>query len=233
MIHDLFRQLDPKNGNFYFDRVKYPDDWYLKTDKVVENPQLANRFYQLEATMERSSLVGQIKKQRCLVNGAWEKPLNQRFKLPGRPTKRNFLQALIETYVENHKQDLMTEMIAAMEALDYWCVKRNQIIHGAKGISKFRLMEALQDDRQLVGGSNRSMNSDIQATIGLTCEPDEICDRMTEIITHAFAIVGSDLPEPRLVSLAQGTSIASASEPFYLYSDIRDWVIQRLDRDVQ
>lgn len=233
MIHDLFRQLDPKNGHFYFDRDEYSDNWYLKTDEVVKYPKLANRFYQLEREMGNYSLVKNIKNQDCLVKGSWKKPLQKLFKLPGRPTKRNFLQALLEFQLDNKTQkNVAKDMISAMKALDYWCVKRNQIIHSAKGISKSRLLEVLEEDRQFVR-SNPSTKSDINPTINVACQPDEIGDRMTEIITHAFAIVGSDLPEPRLVSLAKGTSIASASEPFYLYSDIRDWVIQRLDRDVQ
>ncbi|WP_159785840.1 hypothetical protein [Sodalinema gerasimenkoae] len=232
IIHDLVRQLDPKNGHFYFNRVKHPDDWYLKTDEVVKNPELAHWFYQLESGMGKSSLVGNIKKQNCLVNESWQKPLRGLFKLPGRHTKRNFLQALIELQRDVTQEKAAGKMIASMQALDYWCVKRNQIIHGAKGISKSRLMEVLQEDRQL-GCRQQSMNADIQATIGVACQPDEICDRMTQIITSAFAVVNSALPEPSLVALPEGNTIASVSEPFYLYSDIREWVSDRLDRDVQ
>ena len=231
-IHDLFRQLDPKNGHFYFNRVNYPDDWYLKTNQVVNYPQLAHRFYQLECGMGNSSLVRKVKEQHCLVKGSWKKPLRGLFKLPGRPTKRNFLQALIEVQDKVIQKKAVGDMMAAMQALDYWCVKRNQIIHGAKGISKSRLLEVLQEDRQREGDQS-SMNGDIQATIGVACQPDEICDRMTQIITSAFAIVNSALPEPRLVPLPEGTTIASPSEPFYLYSDIRKWVSDRLDDDVQ
>jgi hypothetical protein len=233
IIHDLIRTLDSKNEHSYFNREDYPDDWYLNTDEVVKYPQLANRFYQLEREMGKSSLVGNIKKQHCLVKGSWKKPLQRLFKLPGRPTKRNFLQALIEFQLDNATQINVTkDMISAMKALDYWCVKRNQIIHGAKGISKSRLLEVLEEDRQLVR-SNPSIKSDIKATIDVACQPDEIGDRMTQIITSAFAVVNSALPEPSLVPLPEGTTIASVSEPFYLYSDIREWVSDRLDRDVQ
>ncbi len=232
IIHDLIRKLDPKNGNFYFDRVNYPDDWYLKTDKVVRNSQLANRFYRLEQEMERSSLVGKIQRQRCLVNDSWEKPLNQLFKLPGRPTKRNFLQALMKSQGDASQKDAVCKMVSAMKALDYWSVKRNQIIHGAKGISKVRLQEALKEDREAIK-NKESINKDIDKTIDVACEPEEIRDRMTQIVTIAFNITRSELPKPRLVRLHEGTTIATAAEPFYLYSDIRKWVIDRIDRDVR
>ncbi|MGC9505641.1 hypothetical protein [Baaleninema sp.] len=236
IIHDLIRKLDPEHGNFYFDRVKYPDDWYLKTDKVVRNSQLADRFYRLEKEMGRSSLVGKIKKQRCWVNGSWEKPLkkplNQLFKLPGRPTKRNFLQALMESQGDSSQKEAVRQMVLAMKSLDYWSVKRNQIIHGAKGISKVRLQEALKEDKEAIK-NKESINKDIEKTIDVACEPEEIRDRMTQIVTIAFNITRSELPEPRLVVLPEGTTIATAAEPFYLYSDIRKWVIDRIDRDVQ
>lgn len=232
IIHDLIRKLDPKHGNFYFDRKHYPDDWYLKTNKVVRNSQLADRFYRLESKMERSSLVGKIKKQRCLDNGSWKKPLNQLFKLPGRLTKRNVLQALMESQGDARQKDAVRKMVTAMKSLDYWSAKRNQIIHGAKGISKIRLEEALEEDKEAIK-KGKSINQDIKSTIDFACEPEEIRDRMTQIITIAFDMTRSELPEPCLVALPEGTTIAAAAEPFYLYSDIRKWVIDRLDRDVQ
>ncbi|OAB56664.1 hypothetical protein AY600_17390 [Phormidium willei BDU 130791] len=234
IIHDLIRKLDPENGNFYFDREHYPDDWCLKTNKVVQNSQLAKRFYQLEQEMGKgkSRLVSTIRKRRCLNNGSWKKPLNQLFKLPGRLTKRNFLQALMESQGDARQKDAVRKMVTAMKSLDYWSAKRNQIIHGAKGISKIRLQEALTEDKEAIK-KGKSINQDIKSTINFACEPEEIRDRMTQIITSAFAVVNSALPEPSLVALPEGTTLASRSEPFYLYSDIREWVSDRLDDDVQ
>ncbi|MEA5470085.1 hypothetical protein, partial [Spirulina sp. 06S082] len=149
VLHELIHALD---GAEYFDRPRLQGDWFLQTKILVdENQPLAQRFYELEKQYE-SNLKRRLKDGVHLKEGRWIKALDDKnykdkFKLPGRPSKLNFVLALVET--KNNANDINTfkKLCTAMEKLDYWYVKRNKLIHVAKGISKQRMQAVLDADR--------------------------------------------------------------------------------------
>lgn len=236
-LHELIRSLGREQ---YFDRQRYPDDWYLDTKKLLsQNHSLAQEFYRLEGLLNFSALASQIDYQNCLENGIWQTPIKASkkkpgflFKLPGRLTKRNFVAALVyhNNAPGNEKFLACQEMIKNMQALDYWCAKRNQLIHGAKGVSKLRMQEALKEDRQLV--KNKQMkNEDIKNTVPHACDANQILTQMARIAGSTLTLMGTTQP-PSAMYPDTADYLDPNQEPYYLYSDIRQWVIDTLDSDV-
>ncbi|MBZ8180524.1 hypothetical protein [Oscillatoria salina] len=217
-LHELIRQLD---GEKYFDRIEYPDDWYLNEntiDEFLANSDLVNNFDRLESKINKKYYP---KWQR-------EREMPKKYyKLPGRFSKLNFVQALVET----KKGDLaaFNEMTSAMEKLDYWAAKRNQLIHGAKGVSKQRMKEVLAEDKRL-RQERKMKNKDISKNVVRACKPEEILTKMTIISRSVLQLTKVSLPDS--VMYSNPDYLDSANEPYYIYSDIRKWVEETLDRDL-
>ncbi len=223
-LHELIRHLGIK----YFDRQKYPDDWLLMTGFLLrDNNNLAQTFYQLESQLYYSNLIDRITKGNCLTNGVWVRSAGG-FKLPGRLTKRNFVEALLQ--LDNCNQELGQTTLTAMRTLDYWFAKRNQLIHGAKGVSKLRMQEALDHDKQLVEAGEMD-NNDIKNTVLRACDANQILTQMVNITRGTLTLMGTTPP-----ASATGSNPADYlhpdKEPHYLYSDIRKWAIDTLNSDV-
>ncbi|MGK7872778.1 MAG: hypothetical protein AB4426_05530 [Xenococcaceae cyanobacterium] len=228
-LHELIRAL---GGEQYFDRNNYPDDWYLNINEILnKNNALAQEFYQAECTLKKSSLVSSLNKQKkpkCIQNGIWINPLKKNlFKFPGRLTKRNFVQSLTNTQKVD-KTDSQ-DMIAAMKALDYWMAKRNQLIHGAKGVSKLRMKEAFKNDKALVKAGQMN-NKDIYDTVSLACDADQILVQMSIIVQRTLKLM--KISPPPLIMNPNQEYLNPDTDFYYLYSDIRDWVINQLNQDV-
>ena len=231
IIHDLIRKLDGKEGYHYFNRDQYPNDWYLRTEVVVnEHPDLAQAFYKLEKDFN-SDLYKKIKKYGLLVKGRWEKPLNRYYRFPGRFTKRNFLEALVQVTSNKHKINAFRKMLEAMKCLDYWALKRNQLVHGAKGISLERSDEELKTDLEdnekplsEFEDALKGIDPYIKETVKNACKPDNIIANMNKIVSNAFILAGEYFPK----------SIASREDKrFYLYSYIRQYITDTLRSDVK
>jgi len=103
----------------------------------------------------------------------------------------------------------------SLPMLEYWIKKRNKMIHLAKGVSKTTMWEMLELDREST--DKQVKNEAIQA-----CNPDEILQVTSEICSRTFKLLG--LGEKSFV----GYSITT---PYYLYSDIIDWVLRHLETD--
>lgn len=244
-LHEL---IDACEGAKYFDRPKERGDWYLKTKKLLQSNQtLAQRFYELEQASENWALPNAIRNSHLAdAGGRWVRPLEggrnrDLFRLPGRPTKLNFVRALVEIGGKTEQQSALQSMVEAMSALDYWCVKRNQLIHGAEGISKRRMSDVLNEDRQLVldKQNDRSiwLDRDIENSIESAGMPDgsdgsgtTILAAMATICKSAIALMDAT-PPPSIFDRPADGYFDSFGEPHYLYSDIRDWVVQTLDGD--
>ena len=255
ILHELIRRFDGNNGNNYFNRQKSPDNWLLKTKEVLRNSVLAQKFYAIEAEMPYSSLITAINNQikynsKKQINPSkkvitkknnkktdkWTTPLNKEFKLPGRLTKRNFLEALVYATGDAEKIAQCNLMVDAMKKLDYWAIKRNQIVHGAKGISLQRAAEVRQEDielaRQASEGDDIEINKDIPRTVKSSCLPEDILKEMKTIAENAFKLVD----EPWALSIISSSlSEEDLTEEsfYYIYSDIRHWIIQCLQQDIQ
>jgi hypothetical protein len=223
-LHELIRHLGIK----YFDRNTYPDDWLLKTGFLLQdNNNLAQAFYQLECQLDYSKLCDKIQRNNCLASGVWVRSAGG-FKLPGRLTKRNFVEALLQ--LDNHNQTLGQTILTAMKTLDYWFAKRNQLIHGAKGVSKLRMQEALEEDKRLKKAGQMD-NNDISNTVDDACDANQILTQMANIARSTLTLMGTTQP-PSVTESNPADYLHPEKEPYYIYSDIRKWVIDTLNQDV-
>ena len=224
-LDELIRAL---GGIKYFDRNRHPDDWLLMTGFLLrDNRNLAQEFYQLERQLDYSKLCYKIQRNNCLANGVWTGSVGG-FKLPGRLTKRNFVEALFR--MDNRNTHFGQTTLTAMRTLDYWFAKRNQLIHGAKGVSKLRMQEALETDKQLAQPGEMD-NDDIINSVIRACDANQILTQMLNITRSTLTLMGTTPP-----ASATGSNPADYlypdKEPYYLYSDIRKWVIDTLNSDV-
>lgn len=158
-LHQIFLQL---NGERYFDRQKYPHDWWL------DKRQMEGELFALFSERERQTNAN------FHQHDFRKKP---KYRLPGRFSKRNFAEALIL-----YRKGDMSSWQALDESLvklDYWVDKRNQIIHSANGVSKQTMQEVLAGDRKL---------KDQKALAA--CEPAAIVAEMTEMSRQTYELFG-------------------------------------------
>lgn len=90
----------------------------------------------------------------------------------------------------------------ALERLDFWADRRNQLIHGAQGISKEQMQELYEQ---------RSEND-------VTCAPDEILTVMETICRNPLVGLDRQICDRYVGHNAR----------YYLYSEIRDLVLRQL-----
>ena len=134
---------------------------------------------------------------------------DQEYRLASRYNKRNFIEALI--WARGSSQDIAdwASLKSSFLQLDFWGNKRNKFVHSASGISKDLMVseyEALKPDQR-----------------SKTCPPDRILEIMEEIC-HS-GLLGID----RLL----GDRFASGADAdYYIYSEIRDWVGQKLAQNI-
>ena len=167
----------------YFDKDRYPDDWYLDCNQV--EPQLWNLFQNQE---------GAKCNDKCP------------YRLPGRFSKRNFVNALICYRNNDSENRAWQKIIKSLEKLDYWIDKRNQIVHSAKGVSQGSMQILLQSEK------SKQVKYSMDA-----CLPEDILKEITNISKETSKIIKKPL-----------SYIGIINTPYYIYSDIRDWVIGNL-----
>lgn len=138
------------------------------------------------------------------------------YRLESRDTKRNLLEALIR-YDKSTSNKLPAPnwdvLGTVLGQLDYWAGVRNQIIHNAKGVSIEQMSKMLAKDRASID----KQNSYKKQMINVACEPCNILKVMAEIYSASANLLRS----------TDGKSFGSG-ETYYIYSEIREWVIARL-----
>jgi hypothetical protein len=238
-LHELIYAF---GGSQYFNRPRERGDWILDTQKLLNNNQaLAQRLYKLEQEIGKENrrelrLEFELKRNHCIVENKWNNPLPYPFKLPGRLTKRNFMRALLETHPSlsvEQRNSAIEPMIEKLQSLDYWCLKRNKLIHGAKGISKQRMKDVLKEDRTFYQQKQPKVawiDYDIKNSIERASEPNHLLEVITEVSRLTLTLMGTSLPRSPMYD--QPNYLDSENEPYYIYSDIRDWVQETLDRDL-
>ncbi|MBD2580124.1 hypothetical protein [Oscillatoria sp. FACHB-1406] len=238
-LHELIYAL---GGDLYFDRPRPRGDWVLNTNDLLnKNFALAQKFYQIEKVMGKEkgkelALVSQLNKGNCIIGDRWKKPLSKQFKLPGRITKRNFAIALLETSPSLSRKQCDTtakSLLYGFKSLDYWCLKRNKLVHGARGISKQRMKEVLQEDREFYAKEQPKgtwIDYDIKNSVGDASEHDKLLDVMTEISRLTLELIGT--PEQRSLLRENPGYFEPQNEVYYIYSEIGNWVVQNLEIDI-
>jgi hypothetical protein len=136
-------------------------------------------------------------------------PNNPTYRLSNRFSKWNFVEAFIQ--FRSHPQEIAPwrELSNSLNKLDYWIEKRNDLIHSAIGVSKQSMSVLLQNDRA---------NGDGYAEDA--CNRDQIIAEMTKISCKTSEL----LNQP-------ANSFVRVDAPYYIYSDIRKWVADKLMTD--
>ena len=121
-------------------------------------------------------------------------------------------------------------MINAMAKLAYWSDKRNQLIHSAKGVSKARMKQEQNKDLQLYQ-NGQMKNKNIKRHVSDSCSHKGICQQLNTIAEAALMLMGKSKPSS-LTYLAEDY-LKPDTQSYYLYSDIRDYVIKTLNQDLE
>lgn len=129
--------------------------------------------------------------------------------LPGRFSKQRFVNAMIE-FGDRPKQIRSWQAIShSLDLLDYWVKKRNKLIHSASGVSQQSMADSLARDRE--------DKEDL-----IACDRDNILTEITKIARQTSQL------------LNQAKSPCIGLEPevkYYIYSDVKEWAIERLKKD--
>jgi hypothetical protein len=96
------------------------------------------------------------------------------------------------------------ELLNLLISLDFWCEQRNDIIHHAKGVSKDRMEELYKQKIKY--------DSDV-------CSPELILSNMAKILNNDLEVVRNEYKH----------KYVGGSQPYYIYSEVKNWVIQTLD----
>ncbi|MBL1208385.1 hypothetical protein [Geminocystis sp. GBBB08] len=194
ILHFLIKKLD---GEKFFDKQQYPDDWYLDKRKFTNNSsQLWQYFSQLERETSRTF-------------NNWNFDLKPKYKLSGRFSKWNFVSALIRYRNYDEEKTSWGKITDSLNKLDYWIDQRNKLIHSAEGVSKANMSKLLENDREQQ--DENALNA---------CKRDEILSKMTTITIEMRKIL--KLPETNYIALDQS---------YYIYSDVKEWIINKLRND--
>jgi hypothetical protein len=128
------------------------------------------------------------------------------FKLKGRFTQRNFLEKLLVPH-HNIPISQWELILESLKSLDFWVTQRNYLIHSASGVSKKRMQELL--DNSLKKGLSESI---------VACKPGKIRSVMAKICSSELGIVRA----------AYHQKFVGQNADFYLYSDVRNFVLDQL-----
>jgi hypothetical protein len=206
ILHEIINKLD---GETYFDKARYLDDWYLTKDKVKrENENFWKNFYELEITNRRNS---------PLINWDWNRKPS--YKLPGRFSKRNFVKALIQFRGQTNEQIVWQKIADSLKKLDYWIELRNTLTHSAEGFSKKSMANLLNHDRNCYKRGDRD---EMAIKANQACKPNEILDELTKIVENIAELLKQSY-----------SPYVGLGEPYYIYSDVKQWVVKKLQKEEQ
>lgn len=132
------------------------------------------------------------------------------YRLSNRSNKHNFVDALIKDREKAQEKAAWKKITASLERLEYWIEKRNKIVHAAKGVSLETMKKSLEEDRK-----------DGQKSALKACQPEFILAEITNISNQTSY----------LINKSSSKYVGFNDTPYYIYSDIRDWVISQLTTD--
>lgn len=141
------------------------------------------------------------------------------YKLTSRYSKRNFVQALINVKHQD-KEDSWNQVFSSLEKLDYWCAKRNDLIHSAKGMSEITMKKELEEDRQ--NWTEEDEKDKYKANPHKACEVHNIQGEMTNICQYVNRILNQESEaDSKYIGYPENT-------PYYIYSNVLEKIFQQL-----
>jgi hypothetical protein len=188
-------------GIKYFNEKKYPNSWYLDKSKV--EPKLWKYF----AEREEEDNANKFK------NWDFQK---SPYLLSNRFSKRNFVEALVIFRDKMKEIESWERIIDSLEKLDCWVEQRNTLIHSGVGVSKESMLEFINHEREY--------DKDIVA-----CDPNKILTELTIILAELTIISNQN---NKLLNRSENPFVGfEPTTPYYIYSEIKDWVIAKLIAD--
>lgn len=191
----LFRLVEICRGENFFDNWR-SGKWYLNTEKMRN--QMGDKLWQYFRNAEWNE------NERFRNHNFNTKSM---FQLMGRPTKLHFVEALMRYRQIPQAQQ---EVLNLLRSLDYWARIRNDLVHGAKGVSKVRMSELLDNDRRYGNVQN-------------ACDCDDILKVMAAICQSDLGIISENYRRKFVGDKAE----------FYIYSYIKSWVNKQLADEIK
>ncbi|MFM7425052.1 MAG: hypothetical protein ACKO7W_08690 [Elainella sp.] len=156
------------------------------------------------------------------------------YDISGRYSKRNFAQAIVDHQSDLSIQENWARLLDLLQQLDYWANKRNELIHGAEGISKREMRAAYEDEIEKLQSSRQraatikkkapsldqpsSSSKSPQAALPTYCSPDDILQVMEQLCRNSLVHL----------SVNESSCYIGTHARYYLYSEIRDYVLGQL-----
>lgn len=129
-----------------------------------------------------------------------------RYKLRSRFSIRNFIQAIIDTGSIETKINYWSQIQDAIDSLEFWVEIRNNLAHGGQGVSLATMNTELESKKR--DGHNNATKA---------CPPNKIINQMAEV----YNLAGDLLHQSK-------STFTNPDSKFYIYSEIRDWVLNEL-----
>jgi len=121
----------------------------------------------------------------------------------GRFDKRSFIGEKLRYRNNASELQAWSKILLVLESFDYWCDRRNELIHHGTGMSKKRM---------------KSLYLNVQAENPGICPPDRIIEHMAKILTSDLGIVRHEYLH----------KFVGNATPHYIYSEVKDWAIDKL-----
>lgn len=157
---------------------------------------------------------------KALEKAADKKIIDPTYKLDNRYSLLNFVEALI--YFKNNKTQVSAwkTLVAALKKINYWCDKRNQLIHKAQGIS----LQTMENQRKtdISKWTVNDENDKFKANPRDACPPEQILENLTQVCSNVLKI---HKQQKSSYSLYIGTK---ETTPYYIYSDLVEKIIAQL-----
>lgn len=118
--------------------------------------------------------------------------------------KRNFIDSQMKSNNTHQKIQDWEKILTLLKNLDFWCKQRNSITHDGKGVSKQRMEELFNQESKY--------NSEI-------CHPNLIIRNMEAILSNNLELVRNEYKH----------KYVAENQEYYIYSEVKNWVIQTLD----
>jgi hypothetical protein len=197
ILHELFQEL----GKKYFNKKDYPHNWFITKSEVE------SKLWQLFEDLEASSNQNTQSTNKNLKKKSG-------YKLLGRFSKRNFVEALIQFRDRNKEKTSWQKIANSLKKLDYWIDLRNRLTHSAKGFSKNSMADLLEKDR------DRYNQKDKDEMVIRACKPNEILNELTNIMQNMGELLNQSY-----------SPYIGLKEPHYIYSEAKQWVLKKLQQE--
>ncbi len=235
----------PRLGSFYEEAIqslivqfggekycKYKNrnkKWTLLKSNLVSNQSLLELFEKAEKTfiwdekIWRRKTTPKTKDDKSEKIVGYEFILHDEHRLSSRYRKKSFAEALIRNSKDKNSIFRWEKIDKSLNRLNYWVDQRNDLIHGVRGLSKYSMEEKKDNDiRDYNNSSLEHKENPYHPDPSKSCESNQLIKEMSVVchqIIRLFGMEKSPYVDLKTPDIAK----------YYLYSDIREKVINQLD----